>query len=344
MTAPGVAPSRLPLHLVSGFLGSGKTTLLRRLLDTPALADSAVLVNELGEIGLDHHLLRHLDGETVLLRSGCICCTVRDDLGQALKDLLDRRARGEVPPFQRIIVESTGLADPVPILSTVTSEPMLRHHLRLGCVVTTVDAVNGALHLERQPESGKQVAVADRLVITKTDLAGPAVTEALARRLRAINPGATLFHAMAADLDLGALLTDAVSPNALRAEALAWTSPAPKPGGLQSLPSHAAGLHSFCMVFGHAIDWVTLGIWLTMLLQAHGERVLRVKGLLDIAGSAHPVFINGVQHVMHQPLHLDGWPDGDRRSRLVFIVRDLPRDLIERSCRAFLGLVPEYAA
>jgi G3E family GTPase len=342
MTAASVAAqARLPIHLVSGFLGSGKTTLLRRLLDTPALADSAVLVNELGEIGLDHHLLRHLDGETVLLRSGCICCTVRDDLGQALKDLLHRRARGEMPLFQRIIVESTGLADPVPILSTVTSEPMLRHHLRLGSVVTTVDAVNGALHLDRQPESGKQVAVADRLVITKTDLAGHEATSALARRLRVINPGATLSHAMAADLDLGALLTEALTPNELRAEAVAWT--APKPGGLQSLASHAAGLHSFCMVFDHAIDWVTLGIWLTMLLQAHGEQVLRVKGLLDIAGSAHPVFINGVQHVMHQPLHLDGWPDGDRRSRLVFIVRDLPRELIERSCRAFLGLVPEYA-
>jgi G3E family GTPase len=327
---------RLPLHLISGFLGSGKTTLLRRMLDTPALADSAVLVNELGEIGLDHHLLRHLDGETVLLRNGCICCTVRDDLGAALKDLLHRRERGEIPAFQRIIVESTGLADPVPILSTVTAEPILRHHLCLGRVVTTVDAVNGALHLDHQPETAKQVAIADRLVITKTDLVQPDDTRALIARLRAINPGAALSLGAAADLDVAELLSQ---PND-RAEAIRWTAPK---AGLQSAPSHDAGLYSFAMIFDHAIDWVTLGIWLTMLLQAHGERILRVKGLLDIAGSPHPVFINGVQHVMHQPLHLDSWPDADRRSRLVFIVRDLPQSLIERSCRAFLAVTPEHA-
>ena len=132
---------RLPLHLISGFLGSGKTTLLRRMLDAPALGDSAILVNELGEIGLDHHLLRHIDGETVLLRSGCICCTVRDDLGAALKDLLNRRARGEIPAFTRVILESTGLADPVPILSTVATDPALRHHFRIGRTVTVIDAM-----------------------------------------------------------------------------------------------------------------------------------------------------------------------------------------------------------
>ena len=163
----------MPLHLLSGFLGSGKTTLLRRMLDTPALGDSAVLVNELGEIGLDHHLLRHIDGETVLLRSGCICCTVRDDLGDALKDLLSRQGRGEIPPFARVVVESTGLADPVPILSTVATDPALRHHFRIGRVVTTVDAVNAALQSREQPEWAKQVAVADHIVITKTDIVSP---------------------------------------------------------------------------------------------------------------------------------------------------------------------------
>ncbi|WP_284943636.1 CobW family GTP-binding protein [Acidisoma cladoniae] len=321
----------LPLHLISGFLGSGKTTLLRRMLDTPALANSAVLVNELGEIGLDHHLLRHLDGETVLLRNGCICCTVRDDLGAALKDLLHRRARGEIPDFQRIIVESTGLADPVPILSTVTSDASLRHHLRLGRVVTTVDAVNGAMQLDRQPETAKQVAVADNIVITKTDLAA---STGLIARLRAINPGAVISDV--AYVEIADLLTEPET----RSEAIRWTAPMSR---FQSAPAHEASIESFCMVFDHAIDWVTLGIWLTMLVQAHGERILRVKGLLDIAGSPHPVFINGVQHVMHQPQHLDAWPDSDRRSRLVFIVRDLSRTLIERSCRAFLATQPEHA-
>jgi G3E family GTPase len=319
----------MPLHLLSGFLGSGKTTLLRRMLDTPALGDSAVLVNELGEIGLDHHLLRHIDGETVLLRSGCICCTVRDDLGAALTDLLSRRARGEIPAFARVVVESTGLADPVPILSTVATDPALRHHFRIGRVVTTVDAVNAGLQSRQQPEWAKQVAVADHLVITKTDIASAG---GLIGPLRAINPGAALHEA--ANLDVAALLDAPDVP----AEAIAWTRPR-----FSAEPAHEAGVHSFCLVFDRPVDWVTLGIWLSMLLHAHGERVLRVKGLLDVAGAAHPVFINGVQHVMHAPLHLDAWPDGDRRSRLVFIVRDLPRDLIERSAYAFLGLTPAYA-
>ena len=321
----------MPLHLLSGFLGSGKTTLLRRMLDTPALGDSAVLVNELGEIGLDHHLLRHIDGETILLRSGCICCTVRDDLGAALKDLLTRRARGEIPNFTRVIVESTGLADPVPILSTVATDPTLRHHFRIGRVVTTVDAVNATLQSRQQPEWAKQVAVADNIVITKVDITSPDV---LIGPLRAINPGAALHYAN--DLDVAALLTEPET----RADAIAWTRP---PSRLQSAPAHEAGVHSFCMVFDRPVDWVTLGIWLTMLLHAHGECVLRVKGLLDVAGTPHPVFINGVQHVMHQPLHLEAWPDNDRRSRLVFIVRDLSRTLIERSARAFLGLAPAFA-
>jgi G3E family GTPase len=319
----------MPLHLLSGCLGSGKTTLLRRMLDTPELGDSAVLVNEIGEIGLDHHLLRQIDGETVLLRSGCICCTVRDDLGAALKDLLSRRARGQIPPFARVVVESTGLADPVPILSTVAADPALRHHFRIGRVVTTVDAVNAALQSRQQPEWAKQVAVADQIIITKTDLAS---AEALIAPLRAINPGAALQEATATDLDVAALLDAPDMP----AEAIAWTTPR-----FSAEPVHEAGVYSFCMVFDRPVDWVTLGIWLSMLLHAHGERVLRVKGLLDVAGAAYPVFINGVQHVMHAPLHLDAWPDEDRRSRLVFILRDLPRELIERSCRAFL--MPAYA-
>jgi G3E family GTPase len=322
----------MPLHLLSGFLGSGKTTLLRRMLDTPALGDSAVLVNELGEIGLDHHLLRHIDGETVLLRSGCICCTVRDDISTALKELLSRRARGEIPAFTRVVVESTGLADPVPILSTVATDPALRHNFRVGRVVTTVDAINAALQSRQQPEWAKQVAVADHIVLTKTDIA---TADTPIGHIRAINPGAALYEAIAPDLDVAALLAEPDVPS----EVIAWTSPA----RFSAEPAHEATVQSFCLVFDRPIDWVTLGIWLTMLLHAHGERVLRVKGLLDVAGSARPIFINGVQHVMHQPLHLNAWPDDDCRSRLVFIVRDLPRALIERSAHAFLGLTPAYA-
>ena len=164
-------PVFIPVNLITGFLGSGKTTLLQRLLADPALADTAVLINEFGEIGLDHHLLERIDDTMVLLQSGCLCCTIRGELSAAIKDLHAKRERGLVPRFRRLVVESTGLADPFPILSTVQADPVLRHHFRLGNVITTVDAVNGMAQLARQPECTKQVAVADRLVLTKTDLA-----------------------------------------------------------------------------------------------------------------------------------------------------------------------------
>jgi len=336
---------RLPLHLISGFLGSGKTTLLRRLLDMPEFGDSAVLVNEVGEIGLDHHLLNHIDGETILLRSGCICCSMRDDLGQALRELLDRRDSGAIPPFSRVIVEGTGLADPVPILSTVVTDPTLRHHFRIGRVVTVVDAVNAALQLRDQPEFAKQVAVADRILLSKTDLATPEAVAALQPCLAVINPGADITPLSDPALDIAGLLTEPVGEEQRQREAMAWTRP--QTARFVADRPHAAAVQSFCMVFDHAIDWARLGIWLTMLLHAHGERVLRVKGLLAITGTELPVFINGVQHVMHPPLHLDAWPDADRRSRLVFIIRDLPSDLVERSARAFLApavtSVPAFA-
>lgn len=328
---------RIPLHLVSGFLGSGKTTLLRRLLRLEAFGDTAVLVNEVGEIGLDHHLLRHVDGETILLRSGCICCQMRDDLGQALRDVMDRRDAGEIPSFARVIVEGTGLADPVPILSTVVADPGLRHHLRIGRVVTVVDAVNGLLQAGRQQEFAKQVALADHLVLSKTDLASPEMVAALLPLLRVLNPGAGRIASDDPVLDLAALFAAPEGEPGLRAEALAWT----RPGAtrLQADVPHAADVRSLSLVFDHVIDWAQLGIWLTMLLHAHGERVLRVKGLLEVQGCTAPIFVNGVQHVMHPPLHLEAWPDDDRRSRLVIIFRDLPAALLERSARAFLAPV-----
>ena len=200
-------PDFTPVTLITGFLGSGKTTLLQRLLRDPALSDTAVLINEFGEIGLDHHLLERIDETMVMLQSGCVCCTIRGELSTAIKDLHSRRERGLLPPFRRLVIESTGLADPFPILSTVRSDPVLRHHFRLGNVITTVDAVNGARQLDAQPESVKQVAVADRLVLTKTDLAAAEAADRLTRRLRQINPDAPLWRAAENDLDAEALLS-----------------------------------------------------------------------------------------------------------------------------------------
>ena len=194
-------PEFTPVNLISGFLGSGKTTLLKRMLASPALADTAVLINEFGEVGLDHELIERVDENTVLLQSGCLCCTIRGELADAIKSLHSRRARGEIPVYRRLMIESTGLADPLPILTTITAEPALRHHYRLGLVVTTVDAVNGMSHLDRQPESLKQAAVADRLVVTKTDIANSAATAHLVARLRRLNPTAPIRFATDEDLD-----------------------------------------------------------------------------------------------------------------------------------------------
>ena len=200
-------PDFTPVTLITGCLGSGKTTLLQRLLLDPALSDTAVLINEFGEIGLDHHLLERIDETMVMLQSGCVCCTIRGELSAAIKDLHSRRTRGLLPPFRRLVIESTGLADPFPILSTVRSDPVLRHHFSLGAVVTTVDAVNGARQLDAQPESVKQVAVADRLALTKTDLATAEAADHLTKRLRRINPGAPLWRAAEEALDAEALLS-----------------------------------------------------------------------------------------------------------------------------------------
>src|SRR6516162_1077707 len=199
-------PVFTPVNLVTGSLGSGKTTLLQRLLGDPALSDCAVLINEFGEVGLDHHLLERIDDTMVLLQSGCLCCTIRGELSIAIKQLHSRRERGEVPPFRRLVVESTGLADPFPILSTVQADPVLRHHFRLGNVITTVDAVNGLAQLARHPETTKQVAVADRLVLTKTDLVPDERTALLTERLRRLNPSAPLWHAAGGAIDADALL------------------------------------------------------------------------------------------------------------------------------------------
>lgn len=313
-----------PVHLITGFLGSGKTTLLQRLLADPALHDTAVLINELGEVGLDHHLLGRIDDTMVLLPSGCLCCTIRGELATAIKDLHSKRERGLVPAFRRLVVESSGLADPFPILSTVQADPVLRHHFRLGTVVTTVDAVNGI----GRPESVKQVAVADRLVLTKTDLAPDC--DVLETALRRINPDAPLLRAAEQAIDAAALF-DAAARSPLRA--------------LPATPDNPHGtVRAFALAFDGTLDWTMFGVWLTMLLNRHGEKVLRVKGILNVAGTEAPVAVHGVQHLVHPPVHMAAWPDEDRRSRLVFIVDGFEPAAIERSLRAFLGSPTRMAA
>ena len=387
--------SRLvPVNVVTGFLGSGKTTLLRRLLASPRLAATAVLVNEFGEVGLDHHLLEPVTGSMVLLDNGCVCCAVRDDLRSALLDLHGRRERGGVPRYDRVVIESSGLADPAPVLHTLTADPVLRHHYRPGAVVTVVDAVHGSAQLGRHPESVRQVALADRMILTKTDLADPAAVGVLEGRLRAMNPAAPVRrvvlpvaggegHECAEGLDAVALLVeDAHRADARQAEAERWLGvergprEAPPAGGAgiarheapfgsgagpaNAAPAahedgfapgepaphdHTGDVTSFRIETDEPIDWTVFGIWLGMLLHRHGENILRVKGIVDVPELDGPVLLNAVQHTVHPPTHLPAWPrtwereaEGGaprRGTRIVFIVRGLDRERIERSLAAF---------
>jgi G3E family GTPase len=323
-----------PVTLLTGFLGSGKTTLLQRLLGEPAMADTAVLINEFGEVGLDHHLLERIDERTVLLKSGCLCCTVRGELAEALRDLHSRRTRAAIPAFRRVVIESTGLADPFPVLTTLHADPVLKHHFRMAGIITTVDAVNAARTLAAQAESVKQVAVADRIVLTKTDLADPLTTAALIRRLRAINPSASLLQSHESATLAGLVLDENPTRGAVASE---WLSAEMLAADGRNTP-HPGDIAAFAVLFDRQIDWTCFSLWLTMLLNRHGEAVLRVKGILNVAGSDAPVAVHGVQHLVHPPVHMGAWPDEDRRSRLVFIVRGLDPLMIEQSFAAFCGV------
>jgi G3E family GTPase len=333
-----------PVNILTGFLGSGKTTLLQRLLTSPQLAEVAVLVNELGAIGLDHHLLQNVAESTLLLENGCVCCAIRGDLQRALRDLLSKRLRGDITNFRRVVIETSGLADPVPIAYTLLREPVIRHHYRLSTILTTVDALNGMAQLETFAEASKQAAVADRLILTKTDLADADSVHALDAHLRRLNPSALLLESAQVDVDSGRLLIDDIYDADGRPREIARWLAADDPGTrdpvVQALAhNHTHDIHSFSLTFEQPLDWSAFGIWSTMLLHRHGNDVLRIKALLNVAGVSTPVLINGVQHLVHPPSHLDAWPDADRRSRLVFVVRGLSRPQIERSLAAFTALV-----
>jgi G3E family GTPase len=348
MSASGLTP----VTVLTGFLGSGKTTLLNRLVQSPVGAETALIVNEIGAVAIDHALVRRAAEDMVVLDSGCVCCTVAGELVTTLRDLYFRRANGSVPAFRRVVIETTGLADPAPILHTLIQMPLVVARYSLAGVVTTVDAVHGAETLDRHVEALRQAAMADRIIITKPDLAARSAVDALAARLRAVNPGAALHEAAFGDLPAEALFEggvyrlDARTPRVrewLRAEAYRPVAALPLQPTRTARPAPAVSRHdpritSFVVTLDTAVDLANLEEGLSFVLERHGYDVLRMKGVASVTQDAAPRVLHGVGHTLYPVGRLPEWPEGfvPGQSKLVFIVQDVSPALIEASLRAFL--------
>jgi G3E family GTPase len=310
--------ARIPVTVVTGFLGSGKTTLIRELLRRPEGANTAVVINEYGEIGIDNALFRASSDATVLLGNGCRCCTVRTDLQESLRMLFADRARGAVPGFERVIIETSGLADPGPVLQTFASDRALGEEFHLQSLVTVIDAVNGKANLDRMPEARHQAALADRIVLSKTDAADIAAIDGLTARIRELS-AAPVMAASHGAIEPGFLLDEAPD-----------LAPRLASHHHDHAHAHSHGIDSFALFFDAPLPWRVFEQVMAVLTALRGPDLLRVKGLVAVTGCKGPVVLHAVQHVAHRPIELEDWPDGDRRSRLVFITRDLPREAVEQ--------------
>lgn len=328
----------IPVGVLTGFLGSGKTTILRRILEAEEFGDSAVLINEFGEVGLDHILVGEIAPDVVLLNSGCLCCTLRGELRDALSSLLTSRAKGEIPPFKRVIVETTGVAQPSLILSTVFADPQIRHHYGIGDVVTTVDAMHAEAQSREQEVWIDQITAADDLLLTKTDLVDEEGKNRVLQLLDAVNPAARRLYPDSREVL--ALFSDHTKAGqeekTRRRRAFARTFTPPETGHA----AHHEAVSTIRISAAAPVDWEAFGVWLSMLLHAHGKNILRVKGLLYLEESEGPVVIQGVQHVIHPPEHLDAWGDIPKQTDLVFILRDIDPQRVQRSFEAFVGSAP----
>ena len=323
--------------MLTGFLGSGKTTLLNRIVADARFHDTAVVVNEWGEVSIDHALVRHASGDVVVLAGGCVCCRAAGDVVRALRELHFARAEGRVPRFARVVIETTGLADPAPLLATLVEMPLVAARYALAGVVATVDAEHGMHTLDRHPESVKQAAMADRLVVTKADRATGAAVEALQQRMAELNPGALLLRADA--LDVERLLDAGLYRGEGRAmDARGWLQAgAYRPASAAAGTRHDPRITSFSWTRQEPSRWEDVESALETLLELRGERVLRLKGLVSIEGEPGPRAVHAVQHTLYPSARLPAWPDGDRATRLVFIVRDL-------EARAAAGILDSFLA
>ncbi|WP_040577299.1 GTP-binding protein [Methylopila sp. M107] len=362
---PKLPPPPIPLGVLTGFLGAGKTTLLNRLLQDPSLSDAAVVVNEAGEIGIDHLLVEHVADGIVALAGGCLCCSMRGDLINTLEDLLRARDNGRIPPFARLVIETSGLADPIPILQTLTLHPYLAMRYRLTSVTTVFDAVEGPNAVAEHVEAERQLAMADLVVLSKTDVASPAQIDEARATVARLAPLATVLEAQEA------------SAQTLIAEAQLFTSPrwgevarrslagegeqgfpdgaalpppplrvdlSPPGRGEEARPSHGS-ISAVSMTSEAPLSLAAYDLFVELLRSAHGPKLLRLKGLVRIAEDpSRPLVLQGVRHVFAEPRFLDAWPDGDDRTRLVAIGENLPADLIAGLYAAFAGqIAPDRA-
>lgn len=362
MTNTTIEPDRLPVSILTGFLGSGKTTLLSKLMHHPEMDRIAVIVNEFGEVGLDDALVMESNEDVVLLNSGCLCCTVRGDLVDTLKRLFKDRAKGNIPDFDRIVVETTGLADPAPILHTMMADPFLVTRFRLDGVITVVDAHHAMEQFDKQFESIKQAAVADRIVLTKIDVTDAEMVSAVEKRLYELNPAAPVIKAVQGDVAPSVLFDAGLyNPKTKSADVGQWLREEAyrateghvhhhdhdhghnhddDHGHHHDVSRHDDHIHSFVLYFDEPLEWNRIAGALDMMAQTHGANILRIKGLLNLKelDDDQPVVVHAVQHMFHPPAKIEKWPSEDRRSRLVFIVRDLEKQTVQSVMNSYLAL------
>jgi G3E family GTPase len=341
-----MADERLPVLLLTGFLGSGKTTLINTWLQAAELANAAVIVNEFGDIGIDHALIASSNDNTIELSTGCLCCTVRGDLVDTLRELQVKRAKGEIRAFDRVIIETTGLADPAPVIQALMTFPVARR-FRLQQVVTAVDALHGLSTLDQHGESVKQAAVADDIVITKLDISN-SDNDALRLRLKALNPGVRLHRSALGRVALPSdlMIADIYDPKTKSEDVLRWLNAEAyqqdlKRTGVASndhhdhhhhhdVNRHSAEIGAFCLGFDTPLQWEHVANWLDALVLGHGNDLLRVKGILNVAGRNKPIVVQAVQRLFHPPFELAQWPSDDRTSRIVFITRGLSQEYVAK--------------
>lgn len=332
----------LPVTLLTGFLGSGKTTLLNQLIRH--LPRTAVVMNEFGDVSLDHDLLEKMEGPMAVLSGGCVCCTVSGTLSPTLKNLYMARERGDIPKFERVVIETTGIADPAPILDTLLNDPWIRARFRMDGVVTTVDAVLGEAQLDSYFEAAKQAAIADRLILTKTDLASPAALETLKEQLNKLNPAATQIHALKGKIDFNEILNLGLFNSRDKIpDVQTWLNAQRykpvKVGALGHVDpvkdAHDNRIRSFSVIIDNPIPLTGLQAALEMLVSFRSEYLLRFKAIVNLVGHDKPTVLHGVQHVLYPEAELERWPSDDHRSRFVFIVRDLEPEFVAKVLEDF---------